>query len=116
MAGDCHSYRDQLKALRTQLKTMRQDRMAQLNEAINIAKSLGILKPSAPSSLGETDRNAANSVTRTEINNQQLPLYFMGVDALEADQSALSQHKSDDFTEVRIGQIAKELQLLQTNR
>ena len=107
---------DELKALRTQLKTLRQDRMAQLNEAINIAKSLGIRKPSTPSSLGEADRTAANSVMKTEINNQQLPLYFMGVDALEAERSALSQRKSDDFTEVRIGQIAKELQLLQTNR
>lgn len=107
---------DELKALRTQLKMLRQDRMAQLNEAINIAKSLGIRRPSTPSSLGEADRTAANSVMKTEINNQQLPLYFMGVDALEAERSALSQRKSDDFTEVRIGQIAKELQLLQTNR
>lgn len=107
---------DELKALRAQLKVMRQDRMAQLNEAINIAKSLGIRKPSTPSSMGDADSGAANSVMKTEINNQQLPLYFMGVEALEAERLALSRRKSDDFTEVRIGQIAKELQLLQTNR
>ena len=52
----------------------------------------------------------------TEINNQQIPLYFMGVDALEAEKNALLQRKSDDFTEGRIAQIAKELQLLQSNR
>ncbi|MGE1155976.1 Wzz/FepE/Etk N-terminal domain-containing protein [Pseudomonas kitaguniensis] len=107
---------DELKALRSQLRTMRQDRMAQLNEAINIAKSLGIRKPSTPSSLGEAGRATGNSVMRTEINNQQLPLYFMGVDALEAERTALSQRKSDDFTELRIAQIAKEQQLLQNNR
>jgi LPS O-antigen subunit length determinant protein (WzzB/FepE family) len=53
---------------------------------------------------------------RTEINNQQVPLYFMGVEALEAERAALMRRKSDDFAESRIAQIAKELQLLQTNR
>jgi LPS O-antigen subunit length determinant protein (WzzB/FepE family) len=53
---------------------------------------------------------------RTEINNQQIPLYFMGVDALKAERAALMARKSDDFTEGRISQIAKELQLLKSNR
>lgn len=107
---------DELKALRAQLKTGRTDRVAQLNEAIGIAKSLGIRKPSTPSALGESDRNGSPSVMRTEINNQQIPLYFMGVEALEAERTALMQRKSDDFTEGRIAQIARELQLLQSNR
>ncbi|WP_082629668.1 Wzz/FepE/Etk N-terminal domain-containing protein [Pseudomonas paralactis] len=107
---------DELKALRIQLKTRRTDRMAQLSEAIGIAKSLGIRKPSTPSSLGESERGEAVSMMRTEINNQQVPLYFMGVDALEAERAALLQRKSDDFTEQRIAQIANELQLLQSNR
>ncbi|WP_219272482.1 Wzz/FepE/Etk N-terminal domain-containing protein [Pseudomonas sp. Xaverov 83] len=107
---------DELKALRMQLKTQRADRMAQLSEAIGIAKTLGIRKPSTPSSLGEGERGGAVSVMRTEISNQQVPLYFMGVEALEAERAALSQRKSDDFTEQRIAQIAKELQLLQSNR
>ena len=53
---------------------------------------------------------------RTEINNQQVPLYFMGTDALEPERVALQQRKTDDFTEGRIAQIARELQLLQSNR
>lgn len=107
---------DELKALRMQLKTRRVDRMAQLREAIGIARALGIRKPSTPSSLREGEQGRAVSMMRTEINNQQVPLYFMGVDALEAEMAALSQRKSDDFTEQRIAQIAKELQLLQSNR
>ncbi|WP_236468726.1 chain-length determining protein, partial [Pseudomonas sp. PA-3-10C] len=107
---------DELKALRTQLKTRRTNRVAQLDEAIGIARSLGIKKPATPSSLGETDRGGASSVMRTEINNQQIPLYFMGVDALMAEKTALMRRKSDDFTEVRIAQIVKELQLLEVNR
>ncbi|AZE93724.1 regulator of O-antigen component of lipopolysaccharide chain length [Pseudomonas orientalis] len=107
---------DELKALRAQLKTLRTDRMSQLAEAIGIAKSLGINKPTTPSSLGDAERVSSNSVMRTEVNNQQIPLYFMGVEALEAEKRALNQRHSDDFAEARIAQIAKELQLLQSNR
>ncbi|MFB3305739.1 Wzz/FepE/Etk N-terminal domain-containing protein [Pseudomonas sp. AMR01] len=107
---------DELKALRAQLKTTRVDRIAQLSEAIGIARSLGISKPATPSSLGDTTRKGSNSVMRTEINNQPIPLYFMGVEALEAERRALAQRGSDDFSESRIAQIAKELQMLQSNR
>lgn len=107
---------DELKALRAQLKTQRADRVAQLNEAIAIASSLGILKPTTPSSLGDTGGRSGQSVMRTEVNNNQIPLYFMGVDALMAERAVLQKRSSDDFTEVRIAQIARDLQLLQTNR
>ncbi len=107
---------DELRALRSQLKALRNDRIAQLNEAIGIAKSLGIQKPTTPSSLGESRNAGANSVMRTEVNNQQVPLFFMGVEALNAELVALKQRKSDDFTDPRVAQIAKELQLLASNR
>lgn len=107
---------DELKALRAQLTAVRSDRLALLGESIAIAKSLGIQKPSTLSSLGDKSDNRSSSIIRTEINNQQVPLYFMGVEALEAERSALLQRKSDDFTDVRIAQIAKDLQLLQSNR
>ncbi|NVZ86809.1 chain-length determining protein [Pseudomonas yamanorum] len=105
---------DELKALRNQLKTLRANHLSQLNEAIFIAKTLGILKPSTQSSFADGDR--ASNIMRTEVNSQQLPLYFMGTEALEAERSAIKQRKSDDFTEGRIAQIAKELQLLEVNR
>jgi chain length determinant protein (polysaccharide antigen chain regulator) len=107
---------DELKALRAQLKTQRADRVAQLNEAIAIASSLGTLKPTTPSSLGDTGGPSGQSVMRTEVNNNQIPLYFMGVDALMAERAVLQKRSSDDFTKVRIAQIARDLQLLQTNR
>lgn len=107
---------DELRALRLQLKTRRDNRISQLTEAIAIAKSLGITKPSTPSSLGTTDQIIQGSVIRTEVNNQQIPLYFMGTDALEAERKALLQRRSDDFTEPRIAQINKELKLLEANR
>jgi len=107
---------DELKALRQQLKAERMDRMAQLSEAIGIARSLGIQKPTTPSALGDAARAGDAHMMRTEINNQQTPLYFLGVEALEAERAALQQRKTDDFGEKRIAQIARELQLLQSNR
>lgn len=107
---------DELKALRQQLKVVRTDRMAQLSEAIGIARSLNIHKPTTPSALGDSANIRGSSGMRTEINNQQIPLYFMGTEALEAERAALQQRKTDDFTEGRVAQIARELQLLQSNR
>ena len=107
---------DEVKALRQQLKTGRQDRMAQLDEAIGIARALGINKPTTPSNMGDKGHPGETSVMRTEINNQQIPLYFMGVEALGAERAALQQRKTDDFTAERIAEIARELQLLQSNR
>ncbi len=107
---------DELAALRQQLKTRRNNRINQLNEAIRIADSLGINKPTTPSSLGAAEVATQGSVIRTEVNNQQIPLYFMGTDALEAERKALLARRSDDFTEPRIAQIARELKLLEHNR
>lgn len=109
---------DELKALRQELKTLRMQRVTQLEEAAQIAKSLGIIKPSSPSSLGDVGRSNAVSgnVIRTEVSNQQFPLYFMGVEALEAERAALLQRRSDDFTQPRVAKIQKELQLLENNR
>jgi len=107
---------DELAALRQQLKTRRDNRINQLDEAIRIATSLGITKPTTPSSLGASQITSQGSVIRTEVNNQQIPLYFMGSEALEAERKALSVRRSDDFTEPRIAEIARELKLLEHNR
>ncbi|MCE4052903.1 Wzz/FepE/Etk N-terminal domain-containing protein [Pseudomonas sp. Au-Pse12] len=107
---------DELSALRQQLKTARKFRIAQLDESIKIARSLGIIKPTAPSALGDTAYKNPTNVIRTEVNYQQIPLYFMGAESLEAERTALLQRKSDEFTEARVAQIFHELQVLQDNR
>ncbi|MEO4046297.1 Wzz/FepE/Etk N-terminal domain-containing protein [Pseudomonas sp. CAU 1711] len=108
--------RDELKALRQHSRTRRLNRIAQLDEAIRIADSLGIRKPTTPTALGDAGREGGGNVIRTEVNNQQIPLYFMGTEALEAERKVLQQRRSDDFTEPRMAEIAKELQLLEHNR
>lgn len=108
---------DELKALRTELRTRRQNRIAQLDEAITIAKALGITKPTNPTSLGDADNAAGQgNVFRTEVINQQFPLHFMGTEALEAERAALLKRKSDDYTEPKIALIQNKLQMLEHNR
>lgn len=106
---------DELRALREELRQRRADRIAQLDEAIRIASALNIRRPTTPSALGQEVRTSG-SVIRTEVTNQDIPLYFMGTDALEAERKALEARTSDDFTEPRIAEITKELQLLEHNR
>jgi LPS O-antigen subunit length determinant protein (WzzB/FepE family) len=105
---------DELKALRVQLKLRREARLAQLEEAISVARSLGLKKPSTPSLMAE-EADGGN-VIRTEVNNQSTPLYFLGTDVLEAERNVLQKRTSDDFVEPRVAQIRKELIMLSTNR
>lgn len=107
--------KDEIVALREQLKTQREHRIQRLNEAIAIAESLGIDKPSNPSAMSAVSRSGG-PVIRTEITNQEIPLYFMGTEALAAEREALLARTSDDFMEPRIGEIEKELALLEKNR
>ncbi|SUD59716.1 chain length determinant protein [Ectopseudomonas oleovorans] len=108
---------DELKALRAELRTRRQNRIAQLDEAIAIAKSLGISKPTNPTSLGDVDTAAGQgNVFRTEVISQQFPLHFMGTEALEAERNVLLKRRSDDHTEPKIATIQNKLQMLEHNR
>ncbi|PRA27493.1 LPS O-antigen chain length determinant protein WzzB [Pseudomonas poae] len=107
---------DELGALRLQMKMERDDRLAELTEAISIAKSLGIKSPTTPSAMGGEASGGASQVMRTVVTNQKVPLYFMGSQALEAERSALLQRTSDDFTNPRIAEIGKALRMLDTNR
>ena len=107
--------KDELKALREELKTRRTNRIQELSEAISIAESLGIRTPTTPSAMAETTRGGAQ-VIRTEVTNQEMPLYFMGTEALTAERDALANRKSDDFIEPRIADIQSELAMLENNR
>ena len=107
---------DELKALRLQLKLEREARIQQLDEAIAIAKSLGITRPTTPSAMADAAQGSSARLVRTEITSQSIPLYFMGSQALEAERAALLKRTTDDFTDNRISQIRKKIQLLEVNR
>ncbi len=104
---------DELAAIREELKLRREHRIQQLNEAISIAESLGIKKPTSPYAMSNGEPGA--SVVRTDITIQEVPLYFMGSEALSAERAALQARETDDFAEPRIAEIEKELAMLENN-
>lgn len=107
---------DELTALRLQMKMQRISRLAELDEAIAIAKSIGIKHPTTPSAMGADASSGSRQVMRTEFTNQEIPLYFMGTEALDAERAALVRRTNDDFTNSRVTEIGKELRMLEVNR
>lgn len=107
---------DELAALRTEAELVRTHRLAELDEAIAIAKSVGIKSPTTPSAMGALAAQTATAVVRTELINQATPLYFLGTRVLEAERAALQQRTNSDFTSARITEIGKQLRLLEVNR
>ncbi|WP_337058744.1 Wzz/FepE/Etk N-terminal domain-containing protein [Pseudomonas sp. USHLN015] len=107
---------DELKALRQQLLIGRQSRIKQLDEAILIADKLGILKPTTPSVMVESSAAGQGNFVRAEVNSQQNPLYFMGVEALSAERAILLSRTSDDFIEPKVAKIQTKLSRLENNR
>jgi LPS O-antigen subunit length determinant protein (WzzB/FepE family) len=105
---------DELVALRQELKIRRENRIQVLNEAIQIAESLGIKEPTTPTTM--TSQSAVEQVVRTEINNRDIPLYFMGAEVLSAERAVLFARKNDDFTEPRVSELEARLRLLENNR
>src|SRR5690606_8874680 len=104
---------DELRALRDGLKMRRENRIKELDEAIQIAKSLGIRTPTSPSAMSSS---SAGGGVRTEINSREIPLYCMGVAALSAEREALQARASDDFIEPRISELQKKMDMLKHNR
>lgn len=105
---------DELGALREVMAKERSHRLARLDEAIAIARSVGITRPTTPSVMGAAALRGASQVT--EISQQTVPLYFMGTQVLEAERAALQQRGSDDFTHERVAEINRKLRLLEVNR
>src|SRR5690606_41749285 len=68
-----------------------------------------------PSATTQSTRSGTQ-VIRTEVTNQEIPLYFMGTEALAAERDALANRESDDFIEPRIAEIQSELAMLENNR
>ena len=106
---------DELSALRKELKVRRANRIQTLTEAISIAESLGIRKPTSPAAMAEPARGGVQ-VIRTEVTDRGMPLYFLGTEALAAERDALVNRKSDDFIEPRIAEIQSHLTMLEHNR
>lgn len=106
----------ELKAFPLQLRSLRNAILSQLDEALSIAQAIGITKATTPSVLGQGEASMQGKATRTEVNNHQVPLYFMEGEALTAESQGLRQRSNDDLSAQRMAEIASEMQMLNVNR
>lgn len=96
---------DEKEAIKSSLIRKRKNRIKQLEEAIRIAKSLGIKRP--------VERASASYVG---VPSPDYPLYLLGSEALEAEKAVLISREDDSFVEPELIRIDRELALLGNNR
>lgn len=100
-----------IEQLKQKIKTMREiakdykaDRLAQLDEAITIARSLSLKEPPE---LGA-------KATIQGVSNQGLPLYYLGYRLLEAERKVLDRRQSNDPFITGLRGLQEELSILST--
>lgn len=104
------------------LKRSREDRLFNLEQAITVARRLGIEKPTTPQQFGR--QPSGSEVIYANIGNDgSLPLYFMGYEALEADRDTLKESIDDGLSNMMIREIEQQFEqrkrissLLSSNR
>ena len=87
----------------------REDQVIQLQEALSIARKLGIKNPTEYS----FDLQRAKRKDAVSINTANLPLYTRGTDALAAELSALRKRKGDDPFVDGLRDLQEQLSTLQ---
>ncbi|MBT5291368.1 MAG: hypothetical protein HOL30_05375, partial [Thiotrichales bacterium] len=107
--------KDRLNSLVESTKQKRLDRIATLQEAAEIAHSLGI-KEAIGFSLRKIGEAQAQAQAKLDISKLGSQLYNRGYDALEAEITTLTHRKSDTPFSSEIRTLQKELKLLETNR
>ena len=106
---------DRLAAEKQSIIYTREERIRILEHAENIASRLGIEKPTTPRDFGRQTQD--RDVIYAEINSQGgLPLYFMGLEALQAEREVIEQNLREDSKTKEIRNIESQLQQLKNNR
>ena len=107
---------DQINVLRASAKEKRQDQIAQLTEAANIANSIGLIEKSSLLDYNATQESTGKSTVYTEVTMTPPPLYLQGEKALRSQIKELETRKSDDPFIPELRGLQEKLELLKNNR
>ena len=109
---------DKIAAIKDELKTVRLNRIKELEEAYAIAKEIGLKTPKTLSYFSNKDLAAQSGAIINEIysNDNDQPLYLLGTHFIKAELDVLKTRKNDDFTDKRIADLNRQLKELSTNR
>lgn len=108
---------DKIDAIKTEQRTLRDNRITTLQEAYAIAKKLNLKMPKTISSFANrdlvSDGGAGSFIA--EINSGGLPLYLMGTEILNAEIQVLKARKDDSFSDSRIASLIREIDELKAS-
>lgn len=111
------SLEDEIKARVAEAGFKREARIAQLKEALVIAKTLGITEPRSLDDFKPAAEIKSQIAISTHLNNSDSrPLYLLGSQFLSAEIEQLSQREQDEYFVPGLGELKKELALIKNNR
>jgi LPS O-antigen subunit length determinant protein (WzzB/FepE family) len=107
---------EQLRTLRNKAEALRSDRITQLDEALAIARALGIEEPQSieinARGLASTESAEASTISLAFGSGQE---YLKGMRLLEAELAAVRSRESDDAFTPAVREIEAKLAMLETN-
>lgn len=110
---------DQISTRVDQARFKKEARIAQLQEALKIAKTLGVEEPRSLDDYSNTaPQNAAASqiAISTNLKGEERPLYLMGSKFLAAEIEQLQNRRNDEYFVPDISDLRRELALAKSNR
>jgi len=117
LAQRIRQLRAQIKSLRYVANKKRLDRITQLQEALVIAKRMGIEKPVASAFVTNATKQQAqeDQGKSAGLTLDNVPLYFQGYKALQEELEQLQKRKNNDAFISRLPELEGELTLLKNN-
>ena len=108
---------DQIAALTAKARQLRADKIAELEEALAIARSLDITEPATLHMLSQRENGRGSvSVSADLSTGERNPLYLRGSRMLEAELAALGKRTSDAHMAPELRDLEEQLDLLAHNR
>tara|TARA_R110001599_G_scaffold76384_3_gene209047 strand:+ start:13285 stop:14403 length:1119 start_codon:yes stop_codon:yes gene_type:complete len=107
---------DQIAALKQKARQLREDRIAEIKEALRIAESLDIPEPTTLQILAKQHAPSASVSVSADLSYATEPLYLRGTRLLQAELKALQSRTSDLYTTPEVRDLQAELYLLERNR
>jgi LPS O-antigen subunit length determinant protein (WzzB/FepE family) len=104
----------ELRALRNEAKLERQAEITRLREALSVASSIGLTKPSLPQ-IAVTNFSSPEPTPKV-FENTGFPLFLLGTESLSAQIKVLENRSSDDQDDVRILKVKRDIDILHDSK
>ncbi|WP_203141748.1 Wzz/FepE/Etk N-terminal domain-containing protein [Marinobacter mangrovi] len=106
--SEIDSLETKLRLERSKLEKVREDRLFELNQAIKVARKLGLEKPSVQVWVGQSAASAGAEQSGSSFGMYP-PLYFLGYRALEANRDVIKDDISAGLNSAQTREIEQQV-------